>query len=73
MAYVFGGVIVAEDEETAKSVAYGNYSRCLCVTVKGDKYNPQGTLEGGFNKNQGGLLMQVQKYQEIVERKSILL
>lgn len=61
MNFVFGSTVsiiiilffqfVADDEETAKKVAYNNFARFLCVTLKGDKYNPQGTLEGGFNKS----------------------
>ena len=50
------------DEDTAKKVAYYNdYGKFNCVTLKGDKYNPMGTLEGGFNK-QSGLLKTVHQY-----------
>jgi structural maintenance of chromosome 2 len=60
--YVFGNTFIAEDEETAKKIAYYNdYGKFNCVTIKGDKYNPMGTLEGGFNK-QSGLLRNVHKY-----------
>jgi chromosome segregation ATPase len=37
------------------------------VTLKGDKYNPSGTLEGGFNK-QVGLLKTVQTFLELNKR-----
>ena len=46
-------------------------SSYMCVTVKGDKYSPQGTLEGGFNK-QAGILMQVEKYKTIADKKTNL-
>jgi chromosome segregation ATPase len=49
---IFGGIMVALDEETAKKVAfYNDYGRFNCVTIKGDKYNSAGTLEGGFKKS----------------------
>jgi chromosome segregation ATPase len=48
---------VADDEETAKKVAFNNdYGKFNCVTLKGDKYSPSGTLEGGFKKESGILL-----------------
>ncbi len=51
MNFVFGNTFVADDEETAKKVAFNNdFGKYNCVTLKGDKYNPMGTLEGGFNK-----------------------
>lgn len=49
--FVFGNTFVAEDEETAKKVAfYNDFGKFNCVTLKGDKYSAVGTLEGGFNK-----------------------
>ena len=56
---------MSDDETEAKRVAYNPMQnlRYLCVTLKGDKYNPQGTLEGGFNK-QAGLLNNVTKFKE---------
>ena len=49
--FVFGNIFIAEDEDTAKKVAfYNDFGKFNCVTVKGDKYSPAGTLEGGFKK-----------------------
>jgi chromosome segregation ATPase len=63
---------VALDEETAKRVAFdNNFGRFNCVTLKGDKYSPSGTLEGGF-KREGGLLKNVQTYLELNSKGSAL-
>ena len=63
--FVFGNIFVAEDEDTAKKVAfYNDFGKFNCVTIKGDKYSPSGTLEGGFKK-EGGYLLRVQKYQDL--------
>jgi len=49
MNNIFGSTMVALDEDTAKKVAfYNDLGRFNCVTIKGDKYNPSGTLEGGY-------------------------
>jgi structural maintenance of chromosome 2 len=59
MNHIFGSTMVALDEETAKKVAFNNnFGKFNCVTIKGDKYNPVGTLEGGY-KAQGGFLIHV--------------
>lgn len=64
---------MAEDEETAKKIAYtNNINRYMCVTLKGDKYNPQGTLEGGYQKNQS-VLANVDKYKQLYDKKISLL
>jgi structural maintenance of chromosome 2 len=63
--FVFGNIFVAEDEDTAKKVAfYNDFGKFNCVTIKGDKYSPAGTLEGGFKK-EGGYLLRVQKYKDL--------
>jgi len=42
---------VADDEATAKKIAFNDYKKFNCVTIKGDKYNPSGILSGGFNES----------------------
>jgi structural maintenance of chromosome 2 len=38
--FVFGNWFVAEDEETAKKIAFANdYGKFNCVSIKGDKYS----------------------------------
>lgn len=50
MQMVFGSVYVAENEECAKKVAFNKDVQArTCVTLKGDKYDPRGTLHGGFS------------------------
>ena len=63
---------MADDEESAKKVAYNDYRKFLCVTLKGDKYNPQGTLEGGFQQKTS-VLNQIQVYKEKFEKRTNLL
>lgn len=58
---------MAENPETAKKVIDNNWGRYDCVTLQGDKYSRAGTLEGGF-KNQSGLLLRVQTYQEVLRK-----
>ena len=62
---------MADDEETAKKVAFNNFAKFNCVTLKGDKYNPMGTLEGGYMKK-NNILSQVENYRVLSEKKSDL-
>jgi structural maintenance of chromosome 2 len=48
MKYVFGSFFVVDDNETAKKLIDNPIRKCKCVTLKGDKYDPSGTLEGGY-------------------------
>jgi chromosome segregation ATPase len=60
---------VAQDEETARKVAFNNdFGRFNCVTLKGDKYSPSGTLEGGFRKEGSQLLKHIHMYQELYSK-----
>ena len=60
---------MAQDEETAKKVAFQNdFGRFNCVTLKGDKYSPTGTLEGGFRRDGSQLLKNVHNYLELFAR-----
>jgi structural maintenance of chromosome 2 len=47
MKYIFSNVIVCEDTETAKKLAFDPYVKMKTVTLEGDIYNPNGVLEGG--------------------------
>ncbi|CDW71413.1 structural maintenance of [Stylonychia lemnae] len=71
MNFAFGNVFVADDEETAKKVSFNNFAKFLCVTLKGDKYNPMGTLEGGYQRN-ASMLSQIEKYRVSNEKRSEL-
>ena len=64
---------VADDEATARKIAYGyGKDSMLCVTLKGDKYSPQGTLEGG-HKEGHSLLKQNEIFRSFMQKKTELL
>ena len=39
-----------------------------CVTIDGDVYDPSGTLSGGSSPNSSGILIQMQKLNEITRQ-----
>jgi structural maintenance of chromosome 2 len=50
MKSIFGMTFVAEDNETAKIIAFDNkIYNCNCVTLDGDAYRSDGILSGGSN------------------------
>lgn len=54
MVYLFGSAFVCDDSETAKKLVRFTSARgkaYTCVTVDGDKYEPQGTMHGGAVKD----------------------
>ena len=61
MQFVFGQIYIAEDEETAKKIAYDKSQCKTCFTLKGDKYDPSGTLSGGFDGS-ANILEKVNSY-----------
>lgn len=74
MNFIFGNTVnyrtsfyliqfVTEDNETAKKIINNPIRKFRAVTIEGDKYDPSGTLEGGFNK-QASLLIQIFKIKE---------
>lgn len=65
MEYVFGSTFVCADAETAKLVTFNPAVRMRCVTVEGDVYDPSGTLSGGSSPSSSGILIQIQKLNEI--------
>jgi structural maintenance of chromosome 2 len=68
MEYVFGSTFVCADAETAKLVTFNPAVRMRCVTVEGDVYDPSGTLSGGSSPNSSGILIQIQKLNEITKQ-----
>jgi len=44
----------------------------MCVTLKGDKYNPQGTLEGGYQKS-AGIFNMIERYKSCLDKKHQLI
>ena len=65
MEYVFGSTLICEDAETAKKVTFDPAVRMKSVTLEGDVYDPSGTLSGGSSPNSSGVLVTLQKLNEI--------
>lgn len=67
MEYVFGSTLVCEDAETAKKVTFDPAVRLKSVTLEGDVYDPSGTLSGGSSPSSSGVLVTLQKLNEIAK------
>jgi structural maintenance of chromosome 2 len=65
MEYVFGSTLVCEDAETAKRVTFDPAVRMKSVTLQGDTYDPAGVLSGGSAPQSSGVLVTLQKLNEI--------
>ncbi len=65
MEYVFGSTLVCEDAETAKRVTFDPAVRMKSVTLEGDVYDPAGTLSGGSAPQSSGVLLTLQKLNEM--------
>jgi structural maintenance of chromosome 2 len=65
MEYVFGSTLVCEDAETAKRVTFDPAVRMKSVTFQGDTYDPAGVLSGGSAPQSSGVLITMQKLNEI--------
>ena len=50
MKYLFGNVLVCDDAETARKLAFDAYVKLKTVTLEGDIYHPTGVLEGGHTQ-----------------------
>ncbi|KAI0388769.1 SMC2-like protein [Xylariaceae sp. FL0594] len=65
MEYVFGNTLICHDAETAKKVTFDPNVRMRSITLEGDSYDPSGTLSGGSSPNSSGVLVTLQKLNEI--------
>ncbi|KAH7630772.1 putative SMC2 protein [Sordaria sp. MPI-SDFR-AT-0083] len=65
MEYVFGNTLICADADTAKRVTFDPNVRMRSITVEGDSYDPSGTLSGGSAPNSSGVLVTLQKLNEI--------
>jgi structural maintenance of chromosome 2 len=65
MEYVFGNTLICHDAETAKRVTFDPNVRMRSITLEGDAYDPSGTLSGGSSPNSSGVLVTLQKLNEI--------
>ena len=67
MDYVFGTTLICQDAETAKRVTFDPAVRLKSVTLEGDVYDPSGTLSGGSSPNTSGVLVVLQKLNEVIK------
>ncbi|KFY09278.1 hypothetical protein V491_08282 [Pseudogymnoascus sp. VKM F-3775] len=65
MEYVFGNTLICADAETAKRVTFDPSVRMRSITVQGDSYDPSGTLSGGSAPNSSGVLLTLQRLNEL--------
>lgn len=68
MDYVFGTTLICEDAETAKKVTFDPSVRMKSVTLEGDVYDPSGTLSGGSAPNSSGVLVLLQKLNDLTRQ-----
>ncbi|EAS29234.2 nuclear condensin complex subunit Smc2 [Coccidioides immitis RS] len=66
MQYVFGSTLICQDADTAKRVTFDPSVRLKSVTLEGDVYDPSGTLSGGSSPNSSGVLLVLQKLNEVM-------
>ena len=67
MEYVFGSTLICEDSDTAKLVTFDPAVRLKSVTLEGDVYDPAGTLSGGSAPQSSGVLVTLQKLNELTK------
>ena len=67
MEYVFGSTLVCEDADSAKRVTFDPAVRMKSVTLEGDVYDPSGTLSGGSSPQSSGILVTLQKLNELTK------
>lgn len=65
MEFVFGNTLICADADTAKRVTFDPSVRMKSVTLEGDSYDPSGTLSGGSSPNSSGVLVTLQKINEL--------
>lgn len=65
MEYVFGSTLVCANADTAKKVTFDPAVRMKSVTLEGDVYDPSGTLSGGSSPSSSGMLVTLQKLNEL--------
>lgn len=68
MDFVFGNTLVCADSDTAKRVTFDPNVRMRSITLEGDAYDPSGTLSGGSSPTSSGVLVTLQKLNEITRQ-----
>lgn len=64
---MFGSTLVCVDAETARKVTFDPAVRLKSVTLEGDVYDPSGTLSGGSAPQSSGVLLTLQKLNDITK------
>ena len=67
MDYVFGNTLICADAATAKRITFDPAVRMKSITLEGDSYDPSGTLSGGSSPNSSGVLVTLQKLNELTK------
>ncbi|ELP91919.1 nucleoporin nup211, putative [Entamoeba invadens IP1] len=70
--YVFGNVLIAEDEETARKVCFHPQVMMKTVTILGDLYDPSGVLTGGCKPKASGFISEVSKQRDVLKQIEIV-
>ncbi|KAI0171884.1 hypothetical protein GGR52DRAFT_446004 [Hypoxylon sp. FL1284] len=65
MESIFANTLVCEDSETAKRVTFDPNVHTRSITLEGDAYDPSGTLSGGSSPNSSGVLVTLQKLNDL--------
>lgn len=65
MEFIFGNTLICQDIDTAKKMAFDPNVRMRSITLEGDTYDPSGTLSGGSAPKSSGVLVTLQKLNEI--------
>lgn len=65
MEYIFGTTLVCDCLETAKKVTFDRSVLARSVTLEGDAFSPQGTLQGGSAPTKTSLLLSLQHLKDI--------
>ncbi|KAK0629885.1 RecF/RecN/SMC [Bombardia bombarda] len=68
MEYVFGNTLICADADTAKRVTFDPNVRMRSITLEGDAYDPSGTLSGGSSPSSSGVLVTLQKLNDITRQ-----
>ncbi len=68
MEYVFGNTLICADADTAKRVTFDPNVRMRSITLEGDAYDPSGTLSGGSAPTSSGVLVTLQKLNDIARQ-----
>ena len=59
MEYAFGNVIICDNPEVAKEIAFDKDIKNRTVTLEGDSFDPAGTMTGGSTNALGLLLNKI--------------